>query len=84
MNDFSISDAKARARPVRKAESTERTCRYLLFRTFFDNGEVAFSDDSTNLIFDSQVCRLIVEVGVPCSNIKSPCYDRQATFAYCQ
>jgi len=28
-------------------------CRYLLFRTFFDGGEIAFSDYSSDLVLDS-------------------------------
>jgi len=35
------------------AKAIARICRYLLFRTFFDSGEIAFPDDSTNLVLDS-------------------------------
>jgi len=52
---------------VCKVELTEHPRRYLLFRTLFDSGEVAFPDDSSDLILDSQLCRFIVEVAVCCS-----------------
>ena len=58
-----ITDLMQVSDKVCTVQSTKRTaCRYLLFCALFDDGEVAYPDDFSDLILDSQLCRFVMEV----------------------